>query len=171
MYDNILVPSIFVLKWWHAIKYNKKLSILKFLIHLLKNAYWKKKEGRKKQRIKKSAKSCNKISNFFVAPVIVIVAKSRSSANLLLTSFWNFEFIISLFVIKGFLSYLNTISKTLQSIQIDLICAADEIKDTIDFFKAVRTNIDAYYQVIYEDCIAMCEIVSITPVKPRTCPF
>ena len=88
-----------------------------------------------------------------------------------MTSITNFEFIISLFVIKGFLSYLNTISKTLQSIQIDLICAADEIKDTIDFFKAVRTNIDYYYQVIYEDCIAMCEIVNITPVKPRTCPF
>jgi hypothetical protein len=41
-------------------------------------------------------------------------AKSRSSAKLLLTSITNFEFIISLFLIKGFLSYLNTISKTLQ---------------------------------------------------------
>ena len=43
---------------------------------------------------------------------------------------------------KGFLSYLNTISKTLQSVQIDLITASEEIKDTIDFFKAVRLNID-----------------------------
>ena len=94
---------------------------------------------------------------------------SRTTANSIMKAITDFEFIITLFIMKGFLSYLNTISKTLQSVQIDLITASEEIKDTIDFFKAVRLNIDVYYESIYKDCIAQCEIVEIIPHKPRTC--
>ena len=57
---------------------------------------------------------------------------SRTTANSIMKAITDFEFIITLFIMKGFLSYLNTISKSLQSVQIDMI----------DFFKAVRLNID-----------------------------
>ena len=95
--------------------------------------------------------------------------KSRSLADSLSTSFTTFRFIITLFIIKGFLSYLNSISKTLQSVQLDVIAAANEISDAIVFFQAVRSNIDDYYEEIYNDCIGLCENVDITPDNPRNC--
>jgi hypothetical protein len=82
--------------------------------------------------------------------------KSRSLADSLSTSITTFRFVITLFIIKGFLSYLNSISKTLQAVQLDVISTASEIRDAIVFFQAVRSDIDDYYEVIYNDCIDVC---------------
>lgn len=64
----------------------------------------------------------------------IIKLKASSAAGVILASLSNFEFLVSIFLVKDTLMYTQSLSALLRKVNIDLYEALQEIKNTVEVF-------------------------------------
>ena len=74
---------------------------------------------------------------------------TSSQARTLLASISHFDFIITLLVTETVLSEINTLSRTLQSVEIDLNQAFDYVDTVLLRFKQYRSDAETFFSELY----------------------
>jgi Domain of unknown function (DUF4371)/hAT family C-terminal dimerisation region len=114
----------------------------------------------------------------FVEPVVAALEEvqnecsgtdSSKRANSLLHCICNFNFLISICVSSKLLSYTYNLSKYLQSKNIDLFNALNQVSDVISVFHSIRENVDLKFNNIYKEAKDVAEKLNIEPKMPRIC--
>ena len=94
---------------------------------------------------------------------------TSSQARTLLVSISHFDFIITLIVTSKILSEINTLSRSLQAIEIDLNQAFDYVDNVILRFKQYRNDADLYFSELYIEALEISEQFNIEVKIPRLC--
>ena len=84
----------------------------------------------------------------------------------MLNSISNFEFFVAIFLVKDILSYTNQLSKLLQTVQLDLCEAFEEIQATIKVLDDKLAGVDDYSARIVKvasDCASTCGVSAYLP--------
>ncbi|KAL4104264.1 hypothetical protein QTP88_019573 [Uroleucon formosanum] len=112
----------------------------------------------------------------FIEPVVAALEEvqnecsgtdSSKRANSLLHCICNFNFLISICVSSKLLSYTYNLSKYLQSKNIDLFNALNQVSNVISVFRSIRENVDLKFNNIYKEAKDVAEKLNIEPKLRR----
>lgn len=93
-------------------------------------------------------------------------SENDKSAILLHKSLYNFQFLITCSIMERVLGITYTISKYLQTENIDIITATNSIETASTKLQHLRNKVE--FQKIFDSAIEMAEKVGVSPIIPRT---
>ncbi|KAF0707451.1 zinc finger MYM-type protein 1-like [Aphis craccivora] len=96
----------------------------------------------------------------------LMTSENDKNAILLHKSLCNFQFLITCSIMERVLGITYTISKYLQTENIDIITATNLIETTITKIENLRNEEE--FQTIFDSTIEIAEKVGVTPIIPRT---
>lgn len=92
--------------------------------------------------------------------------KSREDARSLLSAV-NFGFIVTLVIVKYILNLTRPATVKLQSEEMDILKAEQEIATLRNALKDMQTNIEGHHHRLFEEAVQLAEKVGIEPSRPR----
>jgi hypothetical protein len=92
---------------------------------------------------------------------------SSSNAFLLLCGIRQSSFIISLLCAEKLLSYTLPISKILQSTDLDISEALNNVDSVISVLQNIRTNVENEFKIIFNEACEIADALEITIAMPR----
>ena len=91
------------------------------------------------------------------------------SASSLLKTATDFTFIVVLYIIRGCLSYLKGVSKSLQRKSLDVVAAFSQINLVRETLSDARKNVEQFHESLFLQSTKAAEELGVDIVKPRTC--
>ena len=117
-----------------------------------------------------------------VVPALTIVSENKvgthghpwnnDSVNLsssLLHGITNFQFLITLHVVKSLISYLRSLTIRLQEKRADISKAFRQVQTVLEVLKIERRNVDIKHNELYSAAVVVAKKTNISVEKPRTC--
>ena len=92
---------------------------------------------------------------------------NRSSAQQILSSITNFEFIVVFLLVYQYLSHLSGITVQLQGTTIDIIEAYTLISATKEVYHKEREKVEEGFKIIYEHSVRVASHIGVDPSMPR----
>ncbi len=93
--------------------------------------------------------------------------ETRADAQSLLLALSQFPFMVALVLSQKILAYTKGLSVKLQGQYVDVVRAYQDIESVKEVIRGVRSRVDDFHSLVYQDVLALSESVDVTECAPR----
>ena len=93
--------------------------------------------------------------------------ETRSDAQSLFFTIFRFSFVVALVLTEKVLSYVKGLSVKLQGRYVDVVRAHNNIENVKSTLAKLRSNVESFHRIAYEEALLLCQSVGIEESTPR----